>query len=492
MRGRRDDDGRSRPPHPRRTWPQRLLIGVNTLTVVAALGAALALGYANDKLEEVQRIDLGLDVVDPEPTDPGEPQNYLLVGTDSAERLDEGDPAARESQGLLSDTIMVLRVDPDETQAQLLSFPRDLWVEIPGWGSQKINAALSGGRETLIATIQESFGIPVHHYVEVDFLGFQQLVDAVDGIPIWFDRPMRDENTGFYVGRPGCATLDADQALAYARSRHLEYEEEGAWQTDGTGDLGRVSRQQDFIRRAIARAIDKGVRNPITLNALVNAGISSVSIDTGLSVDDLLDLGQRFRSFEPEELQTLSLDTSFGWAGDISILLLDDSQDNENRLNIFRGLSEPNVAAGVADAASVSVLALNGTGTAGQATDVTSGLAALGFDTSPGSGDAETFAQPTTLVRYVNGNEATARFVASQLVAGATLEAVADTGGADVVVVTGADYAGVQSALVPPPTTAPAPSTTVAPAPSTTLPPLPTTTVAGVVPPPTPEGEDCG
>ncbi len=473
----------------RRTWPQRLLIGFNVTMVALTLTLALALAYANDKLEEVQRLDLTLEPVggeDGEEADASAPQNYLLVGTDSAARLDEDDPASREDQGLLSDTIMVLRIDPDQAQAQLISFPRDLWVDIPGWGEQKINAALAGGRDTLIATITENFGIPINHYVEVDFLGFQQLVDAVDGVPIYLDKPLRDAQTGLYQPSAGCVTLDPDQALAYARSRHLEFKEDGVWQTDGTGDLGRITRQQDFIRRAIQRAIDKGVRNPITLNALANAGVESVSIDTGLTVDDLIDVGRRFRTFEPEELRTMSLDVSFDFVGDISILRLQDTLANEARLNIFRGVGQPGTGA-AADAAVVGVSVLNGTGAAGQATETSSGFAALGFDTSPGTGDAERFDVAQTIVRYKPGDEANAQFVAAQLEAGAQLEQVVDTGVADVVVVTGFDYAGVKAALaVPPSTTTPPPSTTT----STTLPDLPTTTVLGEVPT-APPGESC-
>ena len=97
---------------PRRTWPQRLLITFNIAMVMATLGLAAALGYANDKLEHVQHLDLGTGVLDPPAEDPGEPQNYLLVGTDSAARLDESDPAARADEGVLSDTIMVLRGRP--------------------------------------------------------------------------------------------------------------------------------------------------------------------------------------------------------------------------------------------------------------------------------------------------------------------------------------------------------------------------------------------
>ncbi len=459
--------------------------------VFLTLGLAAALGYANEKLDQVQRLDLGTDILEEEPVDPGEPQNYLLVGTDSAERLDDGDPAARVDQGVLSDTIMVLRVDPDETQAQILSFPRDLWVTIPDWGESKINAALSAGRDSLIATIQDNFGIPINHYVEVDFRGFQELVEAVDGVPMYFDKRLRDSQTGLNITRTGCVTLSADQALAFARSRHLEFEvSDGVWETDGTGDLGRISRQQAFIRAAIQRAIDKGVRNPLTLNALVNAGLGSVSIDESLSVDDLLRLGERFRSFSPDQLRTMSLDTYFDFAGEQSILRLSDTEANELRLNIFRGVAGPGADTGAADAASVAVLVQNGTGTSGQATEVSEGLGSLGFDISPSTGDAERFDFAETVVRYGPGQEATAQFVASQLEAGARLEQVADTYAADVVVVTGFDFAGVRTALVPPSTatTTPPPSTT--PAPTTTLPDLPTTTVAGEVPV-APEGQSC-
>jgi len=474
----------------RRTWPQRLLITFNIGMVVLTLGLAAALGYANDKLDQVQRLDLGTDILEEEPTDPGEPQNYLLVGTDSAERLDESDPAARIDQGVLSDTIMVLRVDPDETQAQILSFPRDLWVTIPNWGESKINAALSAGRDSLIGTIEQNFGIPINHYVEVDFLGFQELVEAVDGVPMYFDKRLRDEQTGLNITRTGCITLSADQALAFARSRHLEFEvSDGVWDTDGTGDLGRISRQQAFIRAAIQRAIDKGIRNPLTLNALINAGLGSVSIDETLSVDDLITLGERFRNFSPEQLRTMSLDTSFDFAGEQSILRLIDNEANEARLNIFRGVADPGAGAGAADAASVSVLVQNGTGSSGQATEVADGLAALGFDTSPGTGDAERFDFAETVVRYMPGQEATAQFVASQLEAGARLEQVPDTYAADVVVVTGFDYTGVKTTLVPPSTATTVPPAST-PTTTTTLPDLPTTTVAGEVPT-APEGQSC-
>ncbi|MET0883326.1 MAG: LytR C-terminal domain-containing protein, partial [Acidimicrobiales bacterium] len=133
---------------------------------------------------------------------------------------------------------------------------------------------------------------------------------------------------------------------------------------------------------------------------------------------------------------------------------------------------------------------LNGTGTGGQATDVAAAFANLGFDTSPGVGDAERFDFAQTVIRYKAGEEANAQFVASQLVAGAQLEQVADTGLADVQVITGLDFAGVKPTLVPPTTTAPPAPSPSTPRPSTTRPDLPTTTVLGEVPQ-APEGASC-
>jgi LCP family protein required for cell wall assembly len=480
----------------RRSWPQRLLISFNVMIIFTTLAVAAALGYANDKLAQIDRFTFDEHVLDEVASDdPGEPQNYLLVGTDSAARLDPDDPSARVDEGILSDTIIVLRVDPDQTQAQLLSFPRDLWVTIPDWGESKINAALSAGRDTLIATIQENFGIPINHYVEVDFLGFKELVDAIDGVPIYFDRGLRDTHTGLFIGHPGCVTLEDEQALDYVRSRHLDYFEDGEWHDDGSSDLGRISRQQDFIRRVIQRAIDKGVRSPITLNALVNAGIASVSLDDTITVDDLIDLGRRFRNFSPQDLNTMALDITYDFAGEISIVRMLDNEANQARLNIFRGVAEPGTDAAVVDAASVAIQSLNGTGTSGQASDLSDGLSALGFDTSPGTGDAESFDVAQTTVRYLAGSEADAAFVAAQFPGGAVLQEVLDTGYADVVVVTGTDFTGVSTSLVAPTatTTPPTDTTTTSTTTTTTTPAVdvPTTTIQGVVPV-TPEGESCG
>ena len=486
----------------RRTWPQRLLITFNLGVISASLLAAGVLAYANEKLADVPRIDLGSALVEAS-SEPGAPQNYLLVGTDSAAGISDDDSITegRSNLGILSDTIMLLRVHPGQVGAELLSFPRDLWVSIPGAGEQRINAAISaGGPESLINTINANFGIEVNHYVEVDWAGFQGLVSEVDGVPMWFDKPLRDPKTGLNIPEAGCVTLDPDQALAFSRSRSLEYYEDGYWQVDGSGDLGRIARQQALLRSAIQRAIDKGIRNPITLNSLVDVGLDTVTaVDTELTPDDLLDLGLAFRTFEPEDLRTMSLDVYDDSINGASILRMQDTEANQQRLDIFKGLADGTSGAG--PEASVQVAVNNGTGDTGQATEVADAFAGLGFDTSPGTGDAEAFDFGRTIVRYSPGHEAEAQFIAAQLVAGADLEEVGATYVADVIVVTGADYAGVVDELAPPPTPLTgagdpagggeggAPPTTVAGGGAVEVP--PSTTIYGVVPEAPPEGEGC-
>lgn len=467
----------------RRTWPQRLLITFNLGLIVMCLVIAGGLGYFNFKFGSVPTVAIESGILR-EPEEPGEPQNFLVVGTDDAARLDPNDPVTngRDELSVLSDTIMVLRVDPDQTKAQLLSLPRDLWLPIAGGGEQRINTALSvGGPEALITTINDYFGIEINHYLQMDFLGFKELVAAVNGIPIYFEHPVRDDKTGLSVPTAGCVTLTPEQALAYARSRSFEFLDEDGWQTDPTGDLGRISRQQDFIRRAIQRAVVKGIRSPITLNQLIDVGIGNVTVDDTLTAGDIFSLGTHFRTFEPSELETHALEVFDETINGAAVLRMSDNDENQAILDIFRG-----VAVGGEDPASVQVQVLNGSGTSGQATTVSDELSGVGF-TVIGTGDAERFDFADTVVRYTPGNEVAADLVMRHLAAGAQLEEVAELP-APVVVVTGLDYAGVNAD--PAPSTL-STTTTSAPPPvdgSTTS----TTGVVGEVPGPPPPEIQCG
>lgn len=422
----------------RRSWPQRFLLVTCACLVVGLLGTAGALGYAYSKYSRISRVRLGT-VLTEQAASAGA-QNILLVGVDSADTLDPDDPAraGRDNVGgLRSDSMMILRVDPDDESAHLLSVPRDLWVPLASGGRQRINAAIQiGGPGELIDTIEEYLGVAINHYVQVDFAGFQDLVKAIDGVEVWFEHPTRDRNSGLDVTEPGCVSLDPAQALAYVRARHLQTFEDGRWRTDPTGDHGRMSRQQDFIVRALRRSVDKGVRNPVTANRLVDAALDTVTVDDQLTADDIVDLAMRFRAFQPDRLVKHTLPVVGGNVGGASILRLVDEEAGPV-LDVFRGIDPDALTP-----ESIRVRVLNGTGEPGHASLVGRELASVGF-ASAGTGDAESFDSARTVVRYPPGRRAAADLVARHLVGGARLEEVDEGLGGDVVVVTGADHAGV-------------------------------------------------
>jgi len=350
---------------PRRTWPQRGVLVFNCLVIVGALAAAGLVWAANDTLAGTRRVVIhgAADTSAPTtvadgPVLPGqttttidvsgdvEAKNFLIVGSDSRDCIDPGSPYAGafltegNDIGDRSDTIMVLRVDPDESQAAILSFPRDLWVRI-GSSNRKsrINSAFDKDDPSrLVETIEENFEFPVDHYIEVDFCAFKYLVDAVGGVKIPFEYPTRDRYTGLDIAEPGCFTMTGDAALAYVRSRHYQYEEDGRWKEDGSSDRGRIRRQQDFIKRMLRKAIDRGATRPDVAKKLIDTALDHVRIDETLTVNDLLRVSARLRSFDPEAVRTYRMDGDGTNIGGASVIVPDlDDPATQDVLRVFRG-----------------------------------------------------------------------------------------------------------------------------------------------------------
>ena len=472
----------------RRTWPQRLLIGFNVFLVGVCLVTAGGIFYTFNRFGDLPRVELA-HVLSPEPAKEAvdKAQNFLLVGSDSRASIDPDDPnigafgSESEVGGQRSDTIMVLRIDPASERASILSFPRDLWVSIAGTGGkQRINTAFSRGPDVLVATLQQNFGIPIQHFIEVDFRGFKGLVDAVGGVPVYFENPARDKNTGLNIPNAGCVTLNGDQALAYARSRHYEYKVNGKWRTDGTGDLGRISRQQDFIRRSLKKAVAKGIRNPIVLNQLIDVGIQNVTVDSSLSARDLIRLGNRFRNLDPSKIDMYTVPITPTSINGAAVLLMQE-QAAQPVLDIFRGTeSSPTDTSAVSaaplttvDPSVVHVEILNGAGVRGLAAQTEQALTGLSFQVT-GKGDADSSQYDHTIIRYEQGQEAAARTLAGFIDSGAELQPVSSAGSGDIQLVLGRDFTGVR--------TSPATSAPVASGGVTTVP-APSTTAVGVTPP---------
>ena len=477
-----------RPRKLRRTWPQRLLIGFNVFLVGVCLVTAGGIFYTFNRFGDLPRVELA-HVLSPEPAKEAidKAQNFLLVGSDSRASIDPDDPnigafgSEAEVGGQRSDTIMVLRIDPASERAAILSFPRDLWVSVAGTGGkQRINTAFSRGPDVLVATLQQNFGIPIQHFVEVDFAGFKGLVDAVGGVPVYFENPARDKNTGLNIPVSGCVNLNGDQALAYARSRHYEFKVGNKWRTDGTGDLGRISRQQDFIRRSLKKAVAKGIRNPIVLNNLIDVGISNVTVDSSLSARDLIRLGNRFRSLDPSKIDMYTVPITPTSINGAAVLLLQE-EAAQPVLDIFRGVDTPTGGDGTTaplvtvEPSTVRVEVLNGAGVRGLAAQTEQALTALSFQVT-GKGDADSSQYDHTIIRYAKGQEAAARTLASVIESGAELQPVSSAGSGDVQIILGHDFTAVRAT---PATTAPTGGSDSA----TTSTPAPSSTIVGVTPP---------
>ena len=429
------------------------------------MAGATGLGYVLRKAERLPRVEL-TGVLDA-PTEAGGPENYLIVGIDSAAGLPGDDPVRiGRDVTLHSDTIMIVRIDPASERAALLSLPRDLFVPIPGTGtSRRINIAIEqGGAPLLIQTIGENFGIPINHYVQVDFASFRGLVDAIDGVPVYIPRPARDDEVGLDFPDVGCRMLDATEALAYVRSRHYQERIGNRWVEDPRSDLGRIARQQDFIRRALSRAIDRGARNPGTLDQLIDVGLSGVTVDSELTAGDIFDLGRRFRSFDPDSLLTYSVTGTPDTVNGAAILRLDEGPETEATLAIFRGGATAELPP-----AAVRLTVRNGTGVMRQGADATAALQAVGFNATV-SGDEPGGGAEGTVIRYPPDQSAAADLVARWLVGGARLEPT--DGATGIELVTGSDWQGVRDQAAPSTSTTteatlPAPTSTSTSTPST-------------------------
>lgn len=427
----------------RRTWPQRLLISFNILLVVLALLGAGALSLVRYEVNQIPVIEVSEHLA---PTlSPDEPRNFLIIGTDSAQRLDPNDPANNDREYLgdskRADVIMILRVVPTEEEAYLLSIPRDTYVELAPSGSNgRINEALAlpEGPAALIDTIKLNYGIDLNNYVQVDFRGFRDLVEVLDGVPIYLETPVRDRTTGLLIEEAGCVTMEPFQALAYARSRSFQYQDEnGAWRTDPTGDLGRMHRQQDFLRSALHRAVERGVRNPATALEMLNVAQQAVLTDNTLSVGELLDVGNRFRTFNPDDLQTFVLPTVSNPLGGVAYQEVVEGEA-EPILDLFRGSTTTTEVR----PETIRVEVLNGTGVGGQASEVSEDLVAAGFSVGS-TGDAESLDHERTTIQYSSGHFEEALLVARHLDADVAFEEVGEIADAEVILTTGQDYGSI-------------------------------------------------
>ncbi len=266
-------------------------------------------------------------------------QNYLMIGVDDRSAVPDGQEVGfgvGKVGGSRTDTILILRIDANAHQAWILSIPRDLWVPLAGSGRpSRINAAFVKGPTVLVQTIQQRLGIPIDHVVQIDFGGFQKVISTVGGVQVCFAKPTRDLLSGLNRPNPGCQMLDARGATAYVRSRHYQQLIKGKWVEDPRSDLGRIIRQQQFIRAVLSRALDQA-SNPLTVNAMLDDLKSAIAIDSTFTFPETTALANDLRSFDPNTLQAYTLPTSGARVNGAAVLRL-NTKSAAPLLAKFRG-----------------------------------------------------------------------------------------------------------------------------------------------------------
>ena len=286
-----------------RRRPSRLLPALGLFVATGASVVVAGNYYVNSAPNAVATVPVGNDVLDV-PVDDGSsngpPENYLLIGTDSRDNADKNDvdyggiisgkTNAASAGGIArSDTMLVLRYDPKAKHGTLMSLPRDLRVQIADTGKRnKINSAMERedpvkAVENLVKTVQ-NMGIPIQHFIVVDFNGFKEVVDAIGGVKVQFTRPTQDLNTGLDIPKAECVTMSGVQSREYVRSRFLKIFVNGKWHTDGSSDIGRMARQQDFLQRALNQSIVKIASDPQTLSKLLDATTQNMKTDPDLKL----------------------------------------------------------------------------------------------------------------------------------------------------------------------------------------------------------------
>jgi LCP family protein required for cell wall assembly len=450
-----------------------------TLLLVLVLIAGAAAGYGWYLNHEIHRIDLrNLTSAPVKGADAGT-ENILMIGSTDRCALKVQNPAyglcSQGVNGVNSDVVMILHLNPANNSLSILSIPRDLFVpNARSDGANKIDAALYQGPDQLIDAIEEDFGIPIQHFVELNFDSFINVVQALGGIKMYFPEPVFDAYSGLNIQTTGCIALNGTQALQVVRARHLQYKGPGVtttdpnyWPQEAQSDIARIRRDHEFLRVLAAAVKAKGLSNPITDQQLVAGVAGQLTVDSGLSASDMISLVLGYHDVDVNTAPQLTMPVAVdqfgsytyegGSYGDIEFPV--EPQDHTT-VDQFLGLSSSNddtyTGGALPSPSTVTVSVLNGSGAYNQATDTSQSLQALGFKIGT-IGDSPPVGQEAETVIYYS-SKSPAELAAAQAVAnsmtGAVIMAEDPTQvkpDSQVTVVTGTDF----TVNAPPATTTP-------------------------------------
>ena len=464
-RGRRRSAARSRR---RRRVKRGVVLGLVVLLLVAGGGA----GYLYYLANSLHRINVhGLNGALTTGKEAGT-ENILMVGSTSRCALAVQNPAyglcSQGVTGVNSDVIMILHVDPTHRKLAILSIPRDLFVpNARSTGANKIDAGLYQGPSQLVAAIEEDFGIPIQHYVELNFDQFANVVDALHGVNMQFPMSVFDAESGLNVQAAACVHLNGTQALQVVRARHLQYKSASTttpyahyWPQETQSDLARIRRTHEFLRVLATQVSKQGLGNPLTDLSLVNSVRGDLTFDQGWATSDMVNLVLDFHSVNINSAPQLTLPVSvvsdpngaggsyiykgYGY-GDVEFTAqAQDQAAIDTVLGVSPG-TDTMTGQPLPAPSSVTVSVLNGTGAYNQATDTASALGALGYQTV-GVGNAAPVGDLAETVVYYGSRSPAAEAAAESVVQSMTGSVVMAydpsrvVDGAMVTVVTGTQF----------------------------------------------------
>ena len=297
------------------------LVACMLALVLVACGVLL---YAGHRLSgQVDRVEGVFDGLTDRPSRAAGPAgaavNILVLGTDRRSAVPTTGSAAAATPWVpgaqRSDAMMVVHIDADRRGASVISIPRDSWVEVPGHGPAKINAAFSyAGPSLAVATVERLTGVRIDHLAIIDWAGFEQLTDAVGGVEVTIPRTVRDSARGI-VWRRGTYRLDGAQALAYVGQRY------GL----ARGDLDRVARQQAYLRSLLQASLHTRMRtDPKMVYDFLDVVTRHLSVDAGWSTWSMARLALSLRDLRSADVRYLTAPVrSLGRVERQSVVFLD-------------------------------------------------------------------------------------------------------------------------------------------------------------------------
>jgi len=448
----------------KRSRTKIVLITLATVVVVIVAAVAGDYWYINHLIKHV---NVGTETT----ATYNNSENILLVGSTTRCGLKVQNKAyglcSQGVTGVNSDVVMILHLNLTTNQVSILSLPRDLFVpNARKDGANKIDAALYNGPSQLVAAIQEDFGIPINHYVELNFDTFAEVVDVLGGIKMYFPMEVFDAYSGLYVPHTGCIQLDGYRALQVVRARHLQIRFPGQgrdyrlWPQEALSDLARIRRDHEFLKVLAAAVKAKGIGNPLTDQRLATSVARYLTVDQGFTTSALLSLAEHFHGVSVGSVPELTVpvvlvETSSGYLyqgyyyGDVEFPIDPGvTQTIDRFLNIGPGVNTMDGKA-LPTPSSVSVSVVDGSGVVNQQHVVAAGLRRRGFEIH-GVGVATPYGvREETVVFHANNSEASlaaAQAVLHTIEGPAVMALGPTTGGAEVTVLTGSDV----SIIAPP------------------------------------------